>query len=477
MKLVAPPTISKFLKCDDFYRFLMGPVGSGKSSGCCAEIMRRAVEQKPQADKVRRSRFAIVRNTYGQLADTTLKTWQDWFRPEAFGEINKGEMAHTIKRHLPDKTQLELEVLFRALDKPKDIKKLLSLELTGAWVNEAREVPKGIIDGLGDRVGRYPALKDGGCTWRGVMGDTNMPDDDHWLYNLAEVERPKGWSFFKQPGGLIEIGGEFVENPKAENIDNLEPHYYLTRMAGKSPDYIRVYYCSQYGFVKEGKTVFPEYVDAIHCLKENFYPKKEFGPIWIGLDFGLTPAAVFAQQLTFGRWVWFDELVTEDMGAVRFGEVLKNKMAQDYAGFEFRIFGDPAGNARADTDESTPFQILNTMGIRAEKAPTNDFMLRRDSVAVPLSRLVDGKPGLTISPKCAITRKGMAGGYHYRRIQVSGDERYHDKPVKNKYSHPCEAGGYIMVSAGEGDKLIGAGKTEISHAQLLGDLRTISPWT
>ncbi len=51
---------------------------------------------------------------------------------------------------------VDMEVLFRALDRPDDAKKVLSLELTGAWVNEAREVPKGIIDALGDRTGRYP---------------------------------------------------------------------------------------------------------------------------------------------------------------------------------------------------------------------------------------------------------------------------------------------------------------------------------
>ena len=69
------------------------------------------------------------------------------------------------------------EVLFRALDRPADVKKLLSLELTGAWVNEAREVPKAIIDGLQGRVGRYPSMREGGCTWSGLMMDTNPPPD------------------------------------------------------------------------------------------------------------------------------------------------------------------------------------------------------------------------------------------------------------------------------------------------------------
>ena len=33
---------------------------------------------------------------------------------------------------------------------------------------------------------------------------------------------------------------------------------------------------------------------------------------------------------------------------------------------------------------------------------------------------------------------------------VVGDERFHDKPNKNRFSHPCEAAQYMMLGAGEG---------------------------
>jgi len=45
-----------------------------------------------------------------------------------------------------------LEVIFLALDRPEDVKKLLSLELTGVWINEARELPKSIIDQYQKRI-------------------------------------------------------------------------------------------------------------------------------------------------------------------------------------------------------------------------------------------------------------------------------------------------------------------------------------
>ena len=41
------PTVWRFLKDDSFVRGLIGPVGSGKSYASCAEVFKRAVQQKP----------------------------------------------------------------------------------------------------------------------------------------------------------------------------------------------------------------------------------------------------------------------------------------------------------------------------------------------------------------------------------------------------------------------------------------------
>ena len=168
--------LKSFMKNDTFFRGIRGPVGSGKSVGCCVEVFRRALEQEKAPDGKRKSRSAIIRNTNPQLRTTTIKTWLDWFPENDWGKftwsvpytdnINKGE--------------IELEVIFLALDRPEDVKKLLSLELTGIWINEAREIPKSIVDACSMRVGRYPSMRDGGPSWYGVICDTNPPDVDHW---------------------------------------------------------------------------------------------------------------------------------------------------------------------------------------------------------------------------------------------------------------------------------------------------------
>ena len=455
----ATPTLAKFHKSNAFYRGVMGPVGSGKSTAMCMEIIRRAQEQQPNQDKIRKTRFAIVRNTYRELEDTTKKTWLDWFPEERFGPFNHTDMVHNMSFN-----DVRCEVLFRALDKPKDIKKLLSLELTGAWINEAKEVPKGIVDTLGDRVGRFPSMRDGGCTWSGVFMDTNPPDDDHWWYVWAEGNSEGDYEFFKQPGGLIEVKhgqkSTFKINPLAENIPNLPKNYYITRMAGKNTDHIRVYYCSQYGFVRDGQPVIHNYIDALHCHDEEIKPFQQI-PIRIGVDFGLTPAATFWQWLPSGQWIGIDELVSEHMGIKRFTAMMCTHIKQNYIGYTFEdVIGDPAGAADAQTDEQTCFQIMNQvfeeekLPLYAKPAPTNDATIRHESLNNCLSRYIDGKPGLIISPKMKVTRKGLAGGYCYRRLQVAGDAKYENKPDKNKYSHPVESAEYALIGAGEGYLLV-----------------------
>lgn len=432
----AAPTLSRFHRDDSFVRALMGPFGSGKSVACVMDILMRANAQVPGKDGIRRSRWAAVRNSYRELKDTTLVTFNQWV-PHQLREWRASDMAVTVRW-----PGVECEVLFRALDSIEDVGKLLSLELTGAWLNEAREIPKAIFDAIQGRVGRYPA---GGAGWSGIILDTNPPDTDHWLYRVFEEQRPDGHKIWHQPSGL---------SPKAENLDNLHPQYYQRMMQGKDAAWVEVYVHGKYGFVRDGKPIYPEYEDDIHCAKEPIQVVRG-EPLLIGLDFGLTPAAVICQDIA-GQWRTLDELVSEDMGIKRFGEILgKVLRGPKYANMNYRIWGDPSGDNRAQTDETTPFDVLQAMNLLATPAPSNDPVLRREAIAVRMSRLEKGRPAFLISPTCKTLRKGLMGGYKYRRLKVSGDEKYTDVPDKNMYSHVCEAQQYAALGEGEGYSLIG----------------------
>jgi hypothetical protein len=73
------PTLARFHASPALVRGVRGPIGSGKSVGCCWEIWTRALEQRKSPDGIRRSRWLVTRNTYGELTSTTIKTWLDWF--------------------------------------------------------------------------------------------------------------------------------------------------------------------------------------------------------------------------------------------------------------------------------------------------------------------------------------------------------------------------------------------------------------
>lgn len=408
------------------------------------EILARAYAQTPNIHGVRRSRWSIIRNTYRELTDTTMATFFDWL-PQDLGDYKAQDAKWTLKGDLPDGTKLELEVLFRALDKPTDVKKLLSLELTGAWINEAREVPKEILDMLVGRLGRFPSKREIGEYWYGVIMDTNPPDEDHWWYRLFEEQAPEDYILFRQPSGLSE---------EAENIDNLPKRYYDKMIGGKDQEWVNVYVHGQYGFVQEGRVIFPEYNDAVHCV-HDLCLSQHTRVLYLGADFGLTPAAVIAQEADDGQIQCIDEVVTEDMGTVRFGKRIRRAVVSDYGNLPIEGWGDPSGDNRSQVDERTCFDVLSAQDINLLPAPTNDFALRREAVAQLLTTMtMKGRPQLVISPKCRMLRKALAGGYKYRRINASGTERFAEKPDKNMYSHIAEALQYLAVGRGHGYKVI-----------------------
>jgi hypothetical protein len=453
------PTIKRFAKTNKFIRGLMGPFGSGKSSGCVVEIVRRAHKQIPGPDGIRRSRWAVVRNTYPQLRDTTIKTFHQWLPPQYFGKY----LTQAHDYYITAFEGIELEINFRALDRPDHVANLLSLELTGAWLNEAREIPWEIIDGMTGRVNRYPPKREGGATWAGIIMDTNPPDDDSEWYEFFEEKRPANAAIFKQPSGV---------SPGAENLPNLPDGYYENLAEGKDQEWIDVYVHGKYGMLKDGRPVYPEYVDELHRQDEDLIPVNNLGLI-LGWDFGLTPACAITQLMPTGQFRLLDEILVEDhagMGIRQFSQtVVVPYLREHYSDWiEKEIitsYGDPAGTFRSQNDEVTCLMILNgdvyddvkipkslgrALKIYTNSAATNSLIARIDAVKKFLNAFLDDEktvPAFIMGPKVKVARKGFRGAYQYSRIQVTGEKRYKDQPSKNHYSHIHDAIQYAALMA------------------------------
>lgn len=426
------PVVKRFMESDAKMRVLMGPVGSGKSVGCSFEVIRRASQQAPDDRGIRKSRFAIVRQTARQLQDTTIKTFLDWFPPGPCGQFMR-----TIKTYHFKVGDIESEIMFRALDDADDVANLNSLELTGAWFNECRDIHPDIIDAMSKRIGRFPSKKDGGPTWHGMWGDTNPPTMDTWWYYQMEHVDPKdgvapndnGWDVYKQPSG---------RSAYAENIENLPDGYYDTQ--GRSEEYIRVYIDGEYGLSSAGTPVYKYFRPDYHMANGMMQPIINGNrPVIVGMDLGLTPAAVLGQQDPRGRALILAEAVSFDMGIQRFlRTMLKPLLYERFPGCPVIIVSDPAGTFRSQNDERSAIDIIKAEGFKVIPAKTNNITPRINAVDDYLMRQVDGDSGIVIDPRCMHLKAAMMGGYRYKK-NVEG------VIDKNKHSHVAEALQYLML--------------------------------
>lgn len=432
----APPTVARFMRSDAPVRLIMGPVGSGKSTGDIMEIARRASMQAPSRDGIRRTRWAVIRNTKQMLTDTTLKTWLEWFPHGVAGTWKESDRMFLLRFG-----DVHAEVMFRALDDPDDVRRLLSLELTGAFVNEAREIPLEIIIALRSRVGRYPSKKEGGATWHGIIMDTNPPSTDHWIYEKFETEKPVGWEIFKQPGGL---------EPDAENTENLPPSYYADMMEGADEDFVNVHVHAKYGRSKAGAPVYEKtFVSKFH-LRDKLLVVRG-APVIIGMDFGRTPAAAFYQRDAKGRVLLQHECISENMGLENFiDRKVKPLLTEHYTGHRILVAGDPAGWDKSQLNEESCADVLKKKGFVAVRPATNRISPRLAAVENLLKQQIDGEAMFLIDrTNCPTITDGFEHGYRYKRKR---DGTYEEVPEKNRFSHPHDAvqyGAMIVESAGD----------------------------
>lgn len=453
-----PDTISRFIKDylpgELFSDWIVGPVGSGKTTGIFMKLITMAGLQAKGPDGIRRSRAVIVRNTAQQLVDTTLNSWFTWFKP---GQAGSWEI--TNKKFTLRYADVECEVLFRPLDTVQDVQRVLSLEVTFALIDEFVEIPQAIVDALSARCGRYPSKIMGGATNWGMWGSSNPSTEDNWwfdhLHNGGNVIQPgegvslhhrivldsRNARYFIQPSGF---------SPFAENVENLPggAAYYTNQAKGKSEAWIKQFLEAEWGFSVAGKPVVQSFNAKVHVSRSPL----RFDPNLMlvgGYDPGLGGAAMtFGQEDLEGRLHVLGEITTVGMGASRFiTERLRPYLARRFPELRpdmFVIAPDPAANNRNANDENT---ILATIKrhFPVSIESNNRLPLRLDAIDHFCTRLAYGMPSLIVDEKhCPLLIRALKGGWRYaldknENIRGGGNPT----PEKNTHSHVADSFGYL----------------------------------
>jgi hypothetical protein len=455
------PSVTPFLLSNAFQSFIVGPVGSTKTTASLVKILLEAKRVAACPDGIRRSKTAVVRNTRQILLDTTIPDFLKLFPEGEAGWYQRTELKFTIKMD-----DVECEVLFRGLDDGQDVRRLLSLQLTNAMLDEVREINPDVFAQLTTRLGRYPnglmvphrpewgvdakgnpiqgCVDDNGKPMKRVWGATNPADQDSFWGNYLS-DPPENSHVTIQPSG---------RSPEADWLKHLPVDYYEDMMQGKTEDWISVYVDGEWGKSLSGQPVFKSFHRDTHVSKAPLAVLPSSSPLLIGVDAGLTPAAVIGAVGYDGRVLGYNALVSDNMGALRFiREKLKPLLATKFPGRSTIVIIDPAAFQRAQTDERTVADIYKSEGFMIKPAKTNSVTARLSAVDKYLTRTVDGKSGLLLCPEgCAPLVTALAGKYRYK-VNAKGEKD--ETPEKSHpWSDVSDAFEYLCLHA-DGGELFG----------------------
>ena len=446
----APPTCARFMQSAAFGRIVAGPVGSGKTTACIFELFRRACEQEPAEDGLRYTRFAIVRQTLKQLKDTVLKDIIDWLQEAADYRVSES----TIYVEVGD---IRSEWILIPLDNPEDQRRLLSMQLTGAWMSECIEMDVALVAPLSGRIGRYPAGNRGAATWSGIIADTNMPSEGSDWHRLMS-EPPPSWQVFFQPSGMADNAENICwlnQTPETKKLAQDDPRridrgreYYrrFVSMYGENSDWVKRYVYAQFGDDPSGTAIFRESFKSSFHVVDELLPA--YGhPLIIGQDFGRDPCSIICQVDHKGRLLVLEEVIAEDIGLEHhINHALRPRLSDPrYIGRPIAIVGDPSGVSKSSIYEETTFDVLKRMGFMAFPAPTNSIDPRLRAVeAYLLSQRDGGAAVLFDKARCPTLIRAMAGGYRYAKTRAGMRKA---TPDKNEYSHVSDAFQYACLAA------------------------------
>lgn len=444
------PVTASFIRDRIMSKFIMGPVGGGKTVSCAFARVVAATFMPPCKDGWIRDRFVVVRESFRDAERTVLNSWLQWFPKTYPGSSwsggNDRPAKHVLRWRLPDGLKVEAETLFIGIGDQSIEDVLRGLEISGGWMNEADTLAANVLRYIEQRTGRYPKKEDladpQAKRARTVLGDFNAPDMDNWTYADLVEKVAAHRKLYRQPSGL---------SPNAENLTRLEPNYYQLIAAAEPDWYVRRFVHNEFGYSREGLPVYRSFDGTRHITAPNIQPDSTL-PVLIGLDAGLNPAAIIAQPRPNGQLVVMAEVVPgQGVGAKRFGAMLRDFLDLKFPdNMDIRVWADPASQYGADR-EGGELAWIETVSaelglvVRIPANGSNELGLRIGAVEEELTNYIDGDtPRILVCRNCTILIRGFMSGYRYKKVG-GGVGKFSLTPEKNEYSHPHDGLQYLVL--------------------------------
>jgi len=438
------PVATDFLLCRDPFPVLNGPAGSGKTTTCIMRALYSAARVPPDpSDGVRKYKLGIIREGYDPLWKTTIRSWQKILPADLPGSSWTGSSPRSATHviHFKDAFgPIRLTAEFLAFGDGFEPDDLVGYEFTDVWLSEINKQREDVFINLADRIGREPPRK---ILQRGgrIFGDCNAPEVTNWVYRTWWEDATPGFRLFRQPGGL---------HPDAENIHIVGRDYYSQQIQQnvKRPWHIRRQVHNLPGFARDVDVVFSGFDDErmMSTLPLDVHPELT---LVIGVDGGLTPAALFGQATGDGQCRVLAEVALERGGSTELAEAINAMLAESRFSKvrDVIVICDPACGAGADTkDGSFHTRLAAATGLNVRLASTNDPDVRVTALASFMSRaLPGGRPGLIVDPSIKAFRRGCNQTYHYHKNSMTGERMSF---AKTPDSHVCEAGQYMGLGFG-----------------------------
>jgi len=372
-----------FLASEKKYCLLLGGIGSGKTWAGVFYIVT-------MASKYPKALGFIGTNTYKQLRNTTMAA--------VFKELSEMKIPFSYNQNSGILEILGAKILCASLE---NYDSLRGIEIGYGWLDETayarREAWEVLLGRLRDRNGPLQIRL------------TTTPKGFNWLYDYFEGE----------------LKTDEFETIKASSYNNpFLPDGYLDSLSTQyDPELVKQELGGEFVNVRAGRI----YYGFSREINLRELPHNKDYPIWVGMDFNISPMTATIGQAYKDNIYIIDEFYLKNSNTFDMALAIKKKYGTDHV----TIVPDSTGKKTTTNSNKSDHTILKEAGFQVKSA-TNPFRIDRYNCVNGL--LSKGK--ITIDPKCK---------YLIKDLEQLGYKEGTDKPDDSdkSLSHISDALGYL----------------------------------